>query len=134
MPFFRDMEGNQYEIPAEDLARYLLPDELPEHARLTGLEVPPPAPAAPQPSPPPAPRYAWQAISGPGGMEYRIVPPPAAPPAPAYVLVPCEAVGLPGEPGTLFRPVAVDAAAAEAPRGCPFHAAANGAGEAEPDA
>lgn len=39
MAIFRDLDGNFFDIPEEDLKRYRVEGELPENAELTGLEA-----------------------------------------------------------------------------------------------
>lgn len=96
MPLFRDLAGNHYNIPADELERFQVRGELPEDARLTGLEVPTPLPP-PQPGSPPLPRYVWQeAEHGEGGPQYTVVAPPGTPAAlggRTYLLVPLEPAG-----------------------------------------
>ena len=91
MPLFRDLSGNYFNIPADELARFQVKSELPEDARLTGLEVPTPPPPPP-PGRPPLPRYVWQeAEHGEGGPQYTVMAPPGAPAAlngQTYLLVP----------------------------------------------
>jgi len=96
VPLFRDLAGNHYNIPADELERFQVRGELPEDARLTGLEVPTPLPP-PQPGSPPLPRYVWQeAEHGEGGPQYTVVAPPGTPAAlggRTYLLVPLEPAG-----------------------------------------
>lgn len=57
MPLFRDLAGDHYNIPPEDLKQYKVGDDLPNDLRITGLEVPP------RPSdqkPVGEPRYTWE--------------------------------------------------------------------------
>ena len=39
MAIFRDLDGNFFDIPDEDLERYRVEGELPEDAQLTGMEA-----------------------------------------------------------------------------------------------
>ena len=39
MPLFRDLEGNFFDIPVEDLPKYRVEGEVPEGAQLAGGEV-----------------------------------------------------------------------------------------------
>ena len=91
MPIFRDLDGNHYDIPDGELARFLVTGELPAGARLTGQEIP----APPPPPPAPAARHYWRQAE-PGAAGYRVVAASevgSALAGQAYLLVPVE----PGE-------------------------------------
>jgi hypothetical protein len=102
VPLFRDLAGNHYNIPADELERFKVNGDLPEDARLTGLEAPTAPPRPPPGRPPmapmpPMPRYVWQeAEHGEGGPQYTVAAPPGTPAALAgqtYLLVPVEPAG-----------------------------------------
>ena len=97
MPLFRDLAGNHYNIPADELERFKVRGDLPEDARLTGMEPPTAPPPPPPPPGPQLPRYVWQeAEHGEGGPQYTVAAPPGTPAALAgrtYLLVPVEPAG-----------------------------------------
>jgi hypothetical protein len=61
MTIFRDNDGNHYDIPDEELARFQVKGELPEGAQLSGAEAAGPAYNYPAPAYNYAhPAYNWQ--------------------------------------------------------------------------
>jgi hypothetical protein len=91
MPLFRDLEGNFFDIPVEDLPKYRVEGEVPEGAKLAGGEVEgsqhpseyhyhvPGAAAYNYPGPDRAAAYNWERGAAPApGYNYQ------APGAAAY--------------------------------------------------
>jgi hypothetical protein len=79
MPIFRDLEGNFFDIPDEDLQKYRVEDEISEGTTLAGGEVE--HPTAPQAA------YNYQGAAytwPPGAAAYNYGPPPSGSPAYNY--------------------------------------------------
>jgi hypothetical protein len=64
MPIFRDLDGNFYDIPKDQLRKYRVEGELPESAKLQGAEV------DIQAGPRKVPQYFWDAPAMPQAPQY----------------------------------------------------------------
>jgi hypothetical protein len=72
MPIFRDLDGNFYDIPKDQLRKYRVEGELPESAKLQGAEV------DIQAGPRKVPQYFWDAPQAPAYFWDTPAPRPSA--------------------------------------------------------
>jgi hypothetical protein len=76
MPIFRDLDGNFYDIPKEQLRKYRVEGDLPDSAKQVGAEVDVQAPSRQVPGPayfwdaPQAPAYFWDPRATPRPSAY----------------------------------------------------------------